>query len=333
MLYNDSGTNYEDSPLREEHTYYYQAWSFANWTYNPTLDQWSDNNASANETPMFQLINCSTDESTYSSGETVTFTAWVNVSNGSTVALLIANSTSNLNSSNYTSRGNCIANSTNTSIESQPQQITATMTAASNTTGYAKLCNSSGGCICMNENTTTWNKTYDGEGAIPWDDIARSVANDSNDNIYVVGHGNSIAVPAVPTGDDWWIKKFWSNGTEDTSWNKTFDGGSLAAGSDIAYSVAVDSNDNVYVAGVGEDLLDLTSNQDWWIKKFSSDGTEDTTNWNITYSHQSDSYDYARSVAVDSDDNVYVVGYYATTAGDPVKGTNSIIKKFSSDLK
>jgi len=50
VIYNNSGTNCEDTGLAENVTYYYQAWSYTNWTYNPTLHQWSDNNASASNT-------------------------------------------------------------------------------------------------------------------------------------------------------------------------------------------------------------------------------------------------------------------------------------------
>jgi hypothetical protein len=47
MIYNGSGINYEDTGLSEGLTYYYQAWSFANWTYDSTtLYQWSDTNVS-----------------------------------------------------------------------------------------------------------------------------------------------------------------------------------------------------------------------------------------------------------------------------------------------
>jgi len=52
MIYNDSGASYEDTGLSWGTIYYYQAWSYANWTYNPTLTQWSDENASASNTTI-----------------------------------------------------------------------------------------------------------------------------------------------------------------------------------------------------------------------------------------------------------------------------------------
>jgi len=47
-VYNGSVTNYEDNGVSDGITYYYQAWSYTNWTYNPTLHQWSDSYDSAN---------------------------------------------------------------------------------------------------------------------------------------------------------------------------------------------------------------------------------------------------------------------------------------------
>jgi hypothetical protein len=62
VVYNDTGTYYEDTGLAEGVTYYYQAWSYANWTYDSTtLYQWSDNNASVNnithDRPSIDLVN------------------------------------------------------------------------------------------------------------------------------------------------------------------------------------------------------------------------------------------------------------------------------------
>ena len=141
------------------------------------------------------------------------------------------------------------------------------------------------------EDTTNWNKTFDGESG---NDTAFSVAIDSNNNVYVVGNKyNGIDL-------DWCVKKFSSDGTEDTTnWNKTFDGGD---GDDTAFSLAIDSNNNIYIAGYKYHL----SAYDWWIKKFDSNGTEDTNNWGFTCDYSM--YDFPYSMAIDSDDNIYVVG-------------------------
>ncbi|EMR73653.1 protein of unknown function (DUF2341), partial [Thermoplasmatales archaeon SCGC AB-539-N05] len=51
VVYNDTGTNYEDIDLTPGPTYYYQAWSYTNWTYNSTVfQQYSDTYAEANAT-------------------------------------------------------------------------------------------------------------------------------------------------------------------------------------------------------------------------------------------------------------------------------------------
>ena len=68
------------------------------------------------------------------------------------------------------------------------------------------------------------------------------------------------------SGYDWWIKKFDANGNEDTiNWNKK-----LNSVYDYAYSIAIDINNNIYVAGCGVNLVNLSSGYDWWIKKFFS---------------------------------------------------------------
>ena len=42
LVYNDTKPYYNDTDLSMNTLYYYQAWSFANWTYNPTVYKWSD---------------------------------------------------------------------------------------------------------------------------------------------------------------------------------------------------------------------------------------------------------------------------------------------------
>jgi len=129
-----------------------------------------------------------------------------------------------------------------------------------------------------------WNATYDGGR----DDHAYCVAVDSKDNIIVTGH-------SYLGGDrDYYTVAYDSNGTE--FWNATYDGGGFA---DTAFSVAVDSKNNIIVTGIS----DLGGNGEYYTIKYDSSGSE---LWNVSYDGGSD--DGAWSVAVDSKDNIIVTG-------------------------
>lgn len=82
------------------------------------------------------------------------------------------------------------------------------------------------------------------------------------------------------------------------SWNLTFP---FSPGPDCARDVAVDSEDNIIVVGFDE----YPGSYEWRIIKLRSNGTEV---WNRLYDF-SDYEDVANGVAVDSEDNIYVVGY------------------------
>jgi uncharacterized delta-60 repeat protein len=144
---------------------------------------------------------------------------------------------------------------------------------------------------------------FDGGAASVFDDRAYAAAIDASGNIYVVGEGWDLVNDA--SRYDWWIKKFDSSGTEDSNWEKKFDGGN--GDNERARSVAVDSAGNVYVAGYGDNLVNDSSGYDWWVKKYNSQGVEDTT-WEKKIDGNAGS-DQACAVAIDSDDSVYVAGY------------------------
>ena len=208
-----------------------------------------------------------------------------------------------------------------------------------------------------NEDTTNWNKTYDSEYSF----LPSSIALDNDNNVYVTGYtvipnnsnigeilkfdsnnnliwkrsynwlmfeGNSFSVATDDYGNiyvggyisiqgespttDWWIKKFDSEGNEDTTkWNKTLDGN---GGHDFIYSIATDTDGNVYVAGNGVNLIGLTG-MDWWIKKFDSEGKE---LWDKRYDGNGD-YDVPLSLAVGSNGDVYVAG-----GGTNLKGSTQL---------
>lgn len=165
------------------------------------------------------------------------------------------------------------------------------------------------------EDSTNWNKSYDGGSGLS--DSAYACAVDSGGNLYVGGTMNLGA-----GNENWWIKKFSPEGVEDTAnWNRSFDGGNL--GNDQLYGMRIDAFDNLYAVGRRSQAA---SNQDWWIKKFSSEGVEDTTIWNKTYNGPANNTDDPQDIFVASDGSVYVVGEFEM----PGTAHDLRIKKFDS---
>ncbi|MFC1801185.1 hypothetical protein ACFLZB_01880 [Nanoarchaeota archaeon] len=130
-----------------------------------------------------------------------------------------------------------------------------------------------------------WNKTYDSAGG----DTAYGVATDSSNNVIVTGE-------SYLAGDyDRFTIKYDSSGNH--LWNKTYDGG---VGSDSAYGVAIDSLDNIIVAGseyVG------VGDYDFLTIKYDENGT---ALWNKTYNGSNN--DQIRAVTTDFSNNVIVTG-------------------------
>ncbi|MDY6934616.1 MAG: SBBP repeat-containing protein, partial [Spirochaetota bacterium] len=173
-----------------------------------------------------------------------------------------------------------------------------------------------------NEDTMNWDKRFDGTGG---DDAVNSIAVDPDGNVYIVGYGSNLVGEA--SGLDLWVKRFDSNGIEDTvNWDKRFDG---TGGDDAVNSVAVDPDGNVYVGGYGSNLVGDASGLDLWIKRFDSNGIEDTVNWDKRFDGIGGD-DAVNSIAVDPDGNVYVVGYGSNLVGE-ASGLDLWIKKFDSD--
>jgi hypothetical protein len=118
-----------------------------------------------------------------------------------------------------------------------------------------------------------------------------------------------------------------AEGTEDTIyWDKKIDG---TGNNDAAYAIAIDADDNVYIVGKGTNLINGSSDSDWWIKKFDKNGNEDADNWNKQYDGNGGDDD-ALAITIDSAGNIYVAGYGQNIAGGST-GYDWWIKKFDSD--
>ena len=130
-------------------------------------------------------------------------------------------------------------------------------------------------------------------------DYVNTVKVDSHNDVYIGGSGYNRV--AVASKDDWWIKKFSSDGTEYPEWNLSFDGNS---DEDYVNEIAFDSSDNVYIAGCGKNLCAADSGFDWRVKKMTRSGT---LIWEKKYDGNKGD-DYINAITVDPADNVYLVG-------------------------
>jgi hypothetical protein len=136
------------------------------------------------------------------------------------------------------------------------------------------------------------------------DTRATSVAVDSLGNVYVAGYTYGDLDGNTLTGlDDFFVTKYSSAGTKLFTNHLGVSGHSAEA-----YGVAVDSLDNVYVAGYTDGDLDgipLMGTTDFFVTMYNSAGSKLRTR----KLGVSGAITYAGGVAVDSNDYVYVAGY------------------------
>jgi len=91
--------------------------------------------------------------------------------------------------------------------------------------------------------------------------------------------------------------------------------------------MAVDSAGNIIAAGYFNNLTSTSSNRDWIIDKYDSDGNR-ATGFPLSY-NKDDLHDYANDVAVDSEDNFVVVGFVTIDA--TADHQNWVVRKYSND--
>lgn len=146
------------------------------------------------------------------------------------------------------------------------------------------------------------------------DTDAAGVAIDSSDNIYITGtsQGANLFGKNVTSGttDDIFVAKLNSSGV--VQWVYTAGG----TGRDRGRKIALDSAGNIYVTGYYWSTVDfgggnVTSNGNWdaFLLKLNSSGT---FQWVKSYGSNSGN-DLGRDVAIDSNDNIYMLGNYRGT--------------------
>ncbi len=164
---------------------------------------------------------------------------------------------------------------------------------------------------------------YNSSGTKQWtrllgtavDDIARGVATDATGNIFITGEtaGSLNGQPYVALRDIFLVK-FKPDGTQE--WTKELG----TANDDIAYGVATDENGNIFITGETAGNLDGETNaggKDIILVKYNSSGTKQLTRLLGTTVN-----DIGRSVATDTDGNIFITG---ETAGN-LFGTNAGLK-------
>ncbi|MDB2644240.1 delta-60 repeat domain-containing protein [Luminiphilus sp.] len=140
-------------------------------------------------------------------------------------------------------------------------------------------------------------------------DRAFSVAIDSDGKIVVAGYSRGS------TDDDFALVRYDADGTPDT----TFDGDGkvtteVGSGNDRAFSVAIDSDGKIVVAGYSRND---SNDYDFALVRYDANGSLDTsfgTGGKVTTAISSGN-DYARSVVIQSDGKIVAAGYSDNTGG------------------
>ncbi len=144
-----------------------------------------------------------------------------------------------------------------------------------------------------------WTKEF---GSIDFDE-GTSIAIDTNENIYITGYTWGDIVENIysdTNGSDIFLMKLDSNG--NNIWVKQFN----SIGTQIGYSVITDNEDNIFLEGITESSFENNLHigfSDVVLMKFDSNGNN---LW--TKEFGSNSYDEGKSIIIDNQKNIFIVG-------------------------
>ena len=154
--------------------------------------------------------------------------------------------------------------------------------------------------------TIQWQRTLGGAG----DDRGTSITSDSSNNVYLLGWTNSAGAGAR----DFLISKYNSAGT--IQWQRTLG----SAASQEGYGISIDSLSNVYVTGYTDE--GAPNNFLFLLAKYNSSGV---IQWQRTLGGTD--YDVSNATAVDSADNVYMLG---RTPSAGAGGNDFLLAKYNA---
>jgi hypothetical protein len=157
--------------------------------------------------------------------------------------------------------------------------------------------------------------------------VAYGVTKDSTDHVIIAGSTEGSLSGALIGTLDFFVAKYDSSGTR--VWVAQL---GASGQSTVAYGVATDSSNNIYVVGQTDGDLDgntLIGTVDFFIAKFNSSGARQ---WTKTLGDASPSTTSATAVAVDSSGNPYVAGSTDNTLdGNALTGTKDLfLTKYNS---
>jgi hypothetical protein len=149
---------------------------------------------------------------------------------------------------------------------------------------------------------TIWRRIYGSPSQAA--DGATAIALDSSENIYLTGFTSD--------SDHQWSDiltvKYDSSGTR--IWTAQYNG--ALDYTDMGYYVAVDNDENIYVAG---DSREVNGYDDMVLIKYSADGD---SLWHRYYNDEVNRDDKVRGLAVDNSNNVIMTGYSSVAFGNMI---------------
>lgn len=170
-----------------------------------------------------------------------------------------------------------------------------------------------------------WLAKYNSSGTLEWKqqlgssrgDISRGVATDSNDNIYISGETTGALAGVHQGASDAWVAKYNSSGTR--LWDRQLG----TSKDDTSEGVATDRFGNVYISGETNGALAGT---DAWVAKYNSSGA-------LVWKQQLGLFGdivHSRSVATDSNSNVYISGTTTGALAGFFRGQTAFVAKYNS---